>query len=104
MSNISRTLVASMLLTLGLAAATVANASPPRSVTRTVVSHPVTPRPHPGTEINPGEAARIRHQVQQHHHMQRRAAADGEVSRHEQAILARDAAQVRHLIHAAGRN
>ena len=104
MSTTSRTLMATMLLTLGLAAAMVANANPPRPVTRAVVSHPAAPRPHPGTEISPGEAARIRHQVQQHHHMQRRAAADGEVSRHEQAILARDAARVRHLIHTAGAN
>jgi hypothetical protein len=36
--------------------------------------------------------------------MQRRANADGTVSRREHKVLARDAAQVRHLIKAARRN
>ena len=45
-----------------------------------------------------------RFQVKQHHQMQRRANSDGAVSRREHAALARDAAQVRHLIKAAKTN
>ncbi|MEO6078492.1 MAG: hypothetical protein ABIQ86_01755 [Steroidobacteraceae bacterium] len=98
-----------MLLTLALAGTTLANASPPRAAARPVASRPVTvrpvtPRPHPGSAISPAEAARIRNQVQEHHQMQRRANADGELSRREQAILTRDAAQVRHLIQTAKTN
>jgi hypothetical protein len=100
MSSKSRAILAGMLLTLGLAGTTVANAGPPRAV----AARPVTVRPQPASGISPGEAARIRYQVHQHHQMQRRAGADGEVSRHEHGVLARDAAQVRRMIHVAGTN
>ena len=63
-----------------------------------VVHRPVPP------VISAGEAARIRHQIHEHHQMQRVANADGEVTRREQAWLARDAAQVRHLIQTAKTN
>ncbi len=98
MSTASQAL-AGVLLTLTLATATAEAAPPPRAA----AARPITP-PHTGPGITPGEAARIRFQVQQHHHMQRRAAADGEISRHEHIVLARDAAQVRQLIHTARRN
>ena len=99
MSSTSRTLGTALLLALGLAA-TAANAHQPRAV----AARPVQHRPHLGHEVTAGEAARIRFQVKQHHHMQRRANADGTVSRHETAVLARDAAQVRHLIKTAKTN
>jgi hypothetical protein len=97
MSTAPRALATALLLALGLATATAAIAGQPRPL----AARPVALRPNPGTGINPGEAARIRFQVQQHHHMQRRANSDGEVSRREKAALARDAAQVRRLIQTA---
>ncbi|HEV7633311.1 MAG TPA: hypothetical protein VGO41_10015 [Steroidobacteraceae bacterium] len=63
----------------------------------------VVRRPVP-SGISAGEAARIRHQIHEHHQMQRVANADGEITRREQAWLARDAAQVRHLIQTAKTN
>lgn len=54
--------------------------------------------------ISAGEAARLRHQHQEYRHLQRRAWFDGEVSRREQARLAREAAQLRHLIQVARDN
>jgi hypothetical protein len=100
MSTAPRTLATALLIALGLVTATAAIAHQPR----TTAARPLAQRPHPGTSINSGEAARIRFQVHQHPHLQRRANADGTVSRHEQAALARDAAQVRHLIQTARTN
>ena len=100
MSSPSRSLIAGLLLTFGLAITTAATAHQPRAT----AARPVQHRPNPGPGISPGEAARIRFQVKQHHQMQRRANADGGISRHEKAVLARDAAQVRHLIHTAKTN
>lgn len=54
--------------------------------------------------ISPGEAARIRYQLKEHQQMKRRAHADGTVTRREQAILSKDAAQIRELIHTAKTN
>lgn len=73
---------------------------------RPVIVRPVVVihRPLPRPNITPGEAARIRHQVHEHHQMQRMAQADGVVTRREQAWLNRDAAQVRGLIHTAKTN
>jgi hypothetical protein len=99
MSNASRSLIAGLLL-VGLAATTVVNAHQPRAA----AARPVAHRPNPAPGVSPGEAARIRFQVKQHHQMQRRANADGGISRREQAILKRDAAQVRHLIQTAKTN
>jgi hypothetical protein len=99
MSNTSRSLIAGLLL-VGVAATTVVNAHQPRAA----AARPVAHRPNPGPGVSPGEAARIRFQVKQHHQMQRRANADGGISRREQAILKRDAAQVRHLIQTAKTN
>jgi hypothetical protein len=95
MSSTPRSLVTGILLALGFVAA--AQAHQPR----VAATRPAEHRPNPGPGVSPGEAARIRFQVKQHHQMQRRANADGGVSRREQAVLARDAAQVRHLIKAA---
>ena len=99
MSSASRSLIAGLMLA-GLATTTVVNAHQPRAV----AARPVEHRPNPGSGVTPGEAARIRFQVKQHHQIQRRANADGEISRREQAALARDAAQVRHLIQTAKTN
>ena len=76
-----------------------------RPVLRPVVVRAVhvVHRPVP-SGISAGEAARIRHQIHEHHQMQRIANADGEITRREQAWLARDAAQVRHLIQTAKTN
>jgi hypothetical protein len=99
MFSSSRSLIAGLLLA-SLAATTVVNAHQPRAAAVRPVAH----RPNSGPGISPGEAARIRFQVKQHHQIQRRANVDGEVSRREQAVLARDAAQVRHLIQTAKTN
>jgi hypothetical protein len=99
MSSATRSLIAGILLAAGFVATT-ANAHQPR----VAAARPVEHRPNPGPGVSPTEAARIRFQVNQHHQMQRRANSDGGVSRREQAALARDAAQVRHLIKAAKTN
>ena len=110
MSTASRSILAGLLLSIGFAGAAVVNAAAPGAATarpahtRPTPVRPAIPRPHPGSEINPNEAARIRHQVQQHQQMQRRANADGSVSPGEQSALARDAAQVRDLIQTARTN
>jgi hypothetical protein len=99
MSNASRSLIAGLLLA-GVAVTTVAQAHQPR----VTAARPVAHRPHTAPGVSPGEAARIRFQLKQHHQMQRRANADGAVSRREQAILKRDAAQVRLLVQTAKTN
>lgn len=99
MSSTPRSISAGILLSLAFFA-TAANAHQPR----VAAARPVEHRPHAGRDIGPNEAARIRYQVKQHHQMQRRANSDGTVSRREQAALARDAAQVRKLIHTAKTN
>jgi hypothetical protein len=75
-------------------------------IARPVIARPVVVahRPLPRPAITPGEAARIRYQIHEHHQMQRMALADGVVTRREQVWLHRDAAQVRGLIHTAKTN
>jgi hypothetical protein len=99
MSSTPRLLAAGFVLALGFIA-TAANAHQPRAAAVRPVEH----RPNPGPGITPGEAARLRFQVKQHHQLQRRANADGSISRREHKALARDAAQVRQLIKAARKN
>jgi hypothetical protein len=99
MSSTPRSIPAVILLSLAFVA-TAANAHQPRGA----AARPAEHRPHAVRDIGPGEAARIRYQVKQHHQMQRRANADGSVSRREHAALARDASQVRKLIHTAKTN
>ena len=91
-----------VLLSLGIAgtsaAATVVAARPVAKPAVRVNHRPLPPG------ITAGEAARIRYQVKEHKQMKRAANADGEITRREQAALARDAAQLRHLIQAAKTN
>jgi hypothetical protein len=110
MSTASRSILAGLVLSLALSGTTWVNAAEPGTAAarptpaRPAPTRHAIPRPRPGSEINPNEAARIRHQVRQHKQMQRRAHADGSVSPEEQAALARDAAQVRELIQTARTN
>ena len=54
--------------------------------------------------ISPGEAKRLRYQVQQYHQMQRHVRADGLITRAEQARLNHKAGQLRRLIQIAKTN
>jgi hypothetical protein len=107
MSKSSKLAAAALVaLVASLGAAT---ASAHGFVRHTVVVRPVVVRPvfvhrHVTPQITASEAARIRYQVQEHRQMQRRAAADGVITRREQIWLHRDAHQVRHLIHVAKTN
>jgi hypothetical protein len=107
MSKTTATLAAAATVVLSVIGAASASADVVMRQTvavRTAVLRPAFVRPHVPPRVTGGEAARIRYQIHEHHQLQRMAAADGVVTRREQARLNHDAAQVRHLIHVAKTN
>ena len=105
MLSTKRNLTSAALASLALAMTLSVDSSAAEVATRATVAPTarIAPRPLP-SGITAAEAARLRHQVQEHKQLKRMALADGEITRREQARLNYDAAQVRRLIAKAKNN